>query len=489
MSDRAPERAGQAGHLGRAEHPGDPGPEAAASLYARPYAAATAGFAAVMFLTGFAALAVVPTLPAAVSDLDGVALYPLVAGCFTAASLFGGVLGGSWADRAGARRPLVAGILLGVATLVVSGTSTTVWQLAAGRFLDGIAAGMTAVAITTAIARAYPGRLRAHALSLMSTCWIVPSLVGPPLAGLVAGWWSWRAVFLGLAAITVLPIVAVLPLLRRPGAAGAEGAEGAEGLAETAARPPLAVAAAVSGGAALAQYGVSGWDPGRLAAALVGLGLLGAFAPRLLPGGTGRAARGLPATVLLRGLSSGAYFTLEAFVPLLLDTVREVPAAVTGLAFTGAAVVWAAANWVQGHLLEHRARHRVLAGGMGVCVLAVLIAGVGTLPGSPAVTAGAALVVAAAGMGVAAPSMTLLSIAHSPPGRQGRTGGEMQTAQNLGQVVVMGVSSALFNLCLAGGGGGSGGAGAYTAVFALLLVPCVLVVGLAGRAGAGSGSD
>ncbi|MFF7988889.1 MFS transporter [Kitasatospora xanthocidica] len=470
-----------------------------------------------MFLTGFAALAVVPTLPAAVSDLDGVALYPLVAGCFTAAGLFGAVLGGSWADRAGARRPLVVGVLLGVATLVVSGTSTTVWQLAAGRFLDGVAAGMTAVAINTAIAQAYPGRLQAHALSLMSTCWIVPSLVGPPLAGLVAAWWSWRVVFLGLAAITVLPIVAVLPLLRRPGAAragaagtaggdvaaqagaaGAAGADvaagaagvagpaGADGRAEAAARPPLAVAAAVSGGAGLAQYGVSGWDPGHLAATVAGLGLLGVFAPRLLPGGTRRAARGLPATVLLRGLSSGTYFTLEAFVPLLLDTVREVPAAVTGLAFTGAAVVWAGANWVQGHLLERWERHRVLAGGMAVCVLAVLIAGVGTLPGSPAVTAGAALVVAAVGMGVAAPSMTLLSIAHSPPGRQGRTSGEMQTAQNLGQVTVMGLSSALFNLCLAAnGGGGGGGAGAYAAVFALVLVPCVLVVGLAGRARVG----
>lgn len=49
-------------------------------------------------------------------DLDGVSLFPLVAGSFVAASLLGGVLGGHWADRAGARRPPAAGMVLGVSS-------------------------------------------------------------------------------------------------------------------------------------------------------------------------------------------------------------------------------------------------------------------------------------------------------------------------------------------------------------------------------------
>ncbi|MGA5820086.1 MFS transporter [Kitasatospora sp. NPDC094028] len=453
-------------------------PVAGAGLWSRPHRAATAGFAAVMVLTGFAAFAVVPTLPVAAGDLDAVPLYPLVAGSFVAASLFGGVLGGSWADRAGPRRPLLAGVLLGVVTLVVSGTSATVWQIAAGRFLDGVAAGMAAVAVNTAIAHTYPGRLKAHALSLMSACWIVPSLAGPPLAGLVTSWWSWRAVFLGLAVLTAVAVPAVLPLVRGVGGAGGVGEPGGAP-DEGAVRPSLAVAAAVSGGAALAQYAVSvsgsGFGAVRLAAAAAGFGLLLAFAPRLLPGGTWRAARGLPATALLRALGSGTYFTLEVFVPLMLDTERGVPAAVTGLAFSGAAVAWAGAGWVQGHLLESRPRHRVLAAGMAVCVAAAVLAAVGSLPGVPPVVAGSSMVVAAVGMGVAAPSVTLLSIAHSPPERQGRTGGEMLTAQNLGQVGVMGLASVLFGL-------GAGSDGAYTGVFVLLAVPAAVAVALAGRA-------
>ncbi|MFC1440652.1 MFS transporter [Streptacidiphilus sp. N1-10] len=434
-----------------------------------------------MFLTGFAALAVVPTLPVAAQDLHGVSLYPLVAGCFVAASLFGGVLGGDWSDRAGADRPLAAGVALAVATLLVSATSTSIWQLAAGRFLDGLSAGVVAVAVNTAIAQAYPDRLRARALALMSTCWIIPSLAGPPLAGLVAAWWSWRAVFFGLAALNLLPALAVVVLLRRR--AGRSAPPSSNAIGSTGVRPPrpaLAVAAAVSAGAALAQYAVSGWDLLHLLCAGGGLGLLVAFAPRLLPPGTWRAARGLPASVLLRGLGSGVYFTLEAFVPLLLVTVRHVPAAVTGLAFTAAALAWAASSWAQGRLLEHVPRHQLVAAGALLLALAAALAAVGTLPAVPALTAASAMVVAALGMGLLAPSLTLLSIAHSPPDRRGYAGSAMQTSQNLGQIAVLGAASALFNTVLRTRLPDPAG---YAAAFVLLLLPCVLAALFAARAG------
>ncbi|MFJ2739364.1 MFS transporter [Streptomyces sp. NPDC087440] len=447
-----------------------------AGLFSRPYAGLTAGITAVMFLTGFAALAVVPTLPVAARELEGVSLFPLVAGCFVAASLLGGVLGGTWADRAGARRPLAAGTLLAVLTLVVSGLSDSVWQLAAGRFLDGLAAGMTAVAVNAAVAQNYPDELRPRALSLLSTCWIVPSLVGPPVAGLVAETWSWRTVFLGLAVLTALPALAVLLLLRERG--GSVPYEKTNDAGESAHRPGLLVAVAVSVGAALGQYAASGWDLAHLLYAVAALAVLGVFAPRLLPPGTLRAGRGLPASVLLRGLTSGVFFTLEAFVPLMLLTVREVPAVVTGLAFTGAAVFWAGAAWVQSRWLGRFPRHRVVIAGALLLAAAVVLALVGTLPSVPAATAAPAMVVAAIGMGLLAPSLTLLSLHHTPPDRQGYASAAMQTTQNLGQIAVLGVASALFNAVLVREGELPGYAGA----FALLLVPTALVVLLAGRA-------
>ncbi|QKW24666.1 MFS transporter [Kitasatospora sp. NA04385] len=433
-----------------------------------------------MFLTGFAAMAVMPLLPVAARELDGVGLYPLVAGAFVAASLLGGVLGGSWADRAGAGRPLTAGVLLSVVTLLVSATSTTIWQLGAGRFTDGIAAGLVAVSVNAAVGQSYPDRLRARVLSLMSACWIVPSLVGPPLAGLVAGWWSWQAVFYALAGLTAIPATAAVLLLRgRSGRSDRRAGAGAAGeLGPAVRRPAPSAALAVSVAAALTQYGVTAWDVLHLLCAGAGVALLVAFAPRLLPPRTWRAADGLPATVLLRALTSGAYFTLEAFVPLLLTTVRRVPGTVTGLAFTGAALAWAGSSWVQGRLHHRVPRHRLVAVGAAVMAVAVAVAALCTVPAVPPAVAVSSMVLAAVGMGLAAPSLTLLSLAHTPADRQGYASGAMQTSQNLGQTLVLAVTSALFTTLSVLS---DGGLPAFTGAFALLAVPIAAAAALSGR--------
>lgn len=440
-------------------------------IFAREYRAVTACFTALMFLTGFAALAVVPTLPTAAADLHGVPLFPLVAGCFVAAGLLGGVLGGTWSDRAGARDPLAAGLVLTVVTLLVSAASTSIWQLAAGRFLDGLAAGMAAVAVNAAIGQAYPEHLRPRVLALMSACWVIPSLVGPPIAGLVSELWSWRAVFYGLAALTALPTVLLVPVLRRHALPRT--------LDEHPPRPPLLVAVVVSVGAALGQYGVSGRDARHLLFVAVGAALLIAFAPRLLPAGTWRALRGLPTTVLLRGLSSGTFFTLEAYVPLLLITERHVNPIVSGLAFTGAAVAWAAGSWAQGRLFTRTPRHRVVALGALVMSAAVTLAVLGTLPGMPALTAAPAMPIAAIGMGLLSPALTVLSLTHSPAGREGHTSSAMQTNQNLGQVGILALASAVLNACLYLGTGQLTG---YATAFALLAAPVALLILLSPRA-------
>lgn len=450
--------------------------------FSRAYATVTAGFTAVMFLTGFAALAVVPTLPLAVRALNGVALYPLVAGGFVAASLLGGILAGNGADRVGARRPLAVGVVLSVLTLLVSATSTSIWQLAAGRFFDGVAGGMVAVAVNAAIGQSYPERLRPRVLALMSAAWVVPSLVGPPVAGLVAALWGWRAVFFGLAALTAIPAFVVTAVVREP-ARSSPPPDTPTGSGEPAAqRASVVAAAAVSLGAALAQYGVSAAGAVHLLCTVIGAGLLAFFVCRLVPTGVWHAARGLPATVLLRGLSSGVYFTVEAFVPLLLDAERRVPAPVTGLAFTGAALAWAGASWAQGRLLRDVARHRLVRVGAVVLAAADLLAIAGSYPHAPAFTAGAALILAGAGMGALVPCLTVLSLSHSPADRQGYASAVMQTVQNLGQVTMMGLAAAVFAVAKGSAAAGHG----YAAVFALLLLPILLAVLLAARTRAGA---
>ena len=69
---------------------------------------------------------------------------------------------------------------------------------------------------------------------------------------------------------------------------------------------------------------------------LIGL-LVGVFAlRRLTPAGTLRAARGLPAAVLMRGIITFAFFAVDAYVALALVEWRGLSAAEAGIALTAA---------------------------------------------------------------------------------------------------------------------------------------------------------
>ncbi|WP_343244845.1 MFS transporter, partial [Streptomyces sp. SID14478] len=156
-----------------------------------------------------------------------------------------------------------------------------------------------------------------------------------------------------------------------------------------------------------------------------------------------------------------------------------VPGVVTGLAFTGAALAWAGASWLQGRLQGRVDRHRLVRVGALVMAVAVALAALCTLPAVPAATAGSSMVLAAVGMGLAAPSLTLLSLAHAPADRQGYASSAMQTSQNLGQTLVLALASALFSAVSAAA---SGQLPAFAGAFVFLLVPIAAACGVAGRA-------
>jgi MFS family permease len=161
-----------------------------------------------------------------------------------------------------------------------------------------------------------------------------------------------------------------------------------------------------------------------------------------------------------------------------LNTDHRVPTVATGLAFTGAAIAWAGASWVQGNLLARVARHHLIAVGALILAASIAAAAAGTIPGTPAYTGAVALVSAAVGMGMLVPSLTALALANTTADRQGYASSAMQTTQNLGQCTVM----ALASICLRTfAGPASADPAGYGAAFALLLIPSFATALVAAR--------
>src|SRR5690606_16129267 len=156
------------------------------------YVWVTVGAVAMIFLAAMQALAVTTVMPVVSADLGGQNLYAVAFAGTLATSVIGMVGLGAWCDRRDPVMPLATAVALFVAGLVVAGIAPTMEVLVAGRLLQGLGTGGMTVSLYVVVARVYPGALHGRVFAAFSAAWVVPSLIGPFLAGAVADYLHWR---------------------------------------------------------------------------------------------------------------------------------------------------------------------------------------------------------------------------------------------------------------------------------------------------------
>jgi MFS family permease len=330
----------------------------------------TIGLILTVSMGAFEALAVATVLPAAVKDIGGLEWYGWVFSGFMLANLVSITTAGRAADLHGVAQPFVLGTGFFVAGLLGAGLAPAMPLVVASRIAQGLGAGALSSVAYVAIARAYPPGARPRMLAMLSSAWVVPGLVGPALAGAVADHVSWRWVFLGLAPPTTVASALAVPSLRSLGPSTA---------AASATKHTLtALYLAAGAGAALFGLGRADNLPVAVALLVAGVGLALPALIRLLPAGTLRARRGLPAAVATVGLLGFAFFAAEAFLPLSLTEVRGQSTMVAGVALTAATLTWTAGAWIQARLAGRESRRWLTASGLvlmigGVAGIALVV--------------------------------------------------------------------------------------------------------------------
>ncbi|WP_110945624.1 MFS transporter [Streptomyces avicenniae] len=448
------------------------------------YRALTLGCVSVILLIAFEAMAVGTAMPAAADALDGLSLYAFAFSAFFTTSLLGMSFSGQWCDRRGPVGPVLAGIAAFSAGLLLSGAAQTMWAFVLGRAAQGIGGGLVIVALYVAVGRAYPERLRASALAAFSAAWVVPSLVGPVIAGTVTEQFSWRWVFLGITALVVLPLAVLVPALRRQAAGPPEG-----GGADRFDGRRLRLALLVALGAGLLQYGGQRLDLLALIPVLAGLGLMVPAATRLLPSGTFLFRRGLPSVIVTRGLISAAYLATETFLPLMLVTQRGLSYTEAGLTLAASGGLWAIGSWTQSRPWAEGHRARLVRIGTLLLTLGVVTTPLVLLDAVPVWLPVVTLGFAGFGMGLVVTTLGVLVLRLSAPGEAGGNVASLQVCDSLGNVVMLTLVGSAFaalggDTPAASHGGaleGAVGAGAFVAVYALTAVAALTSVAVARR--------
>jgi MFS family permease len=400
--------------------------------------ASTVGIVLLISLIAFEAMGVGTAMPALVADLGAVSLYAWPFVSFMAASVFGTVLCGRWCDSAGPRVPLLVSPLLFGIGLLVAGTAASMPQLVVGRVLQGLGAGAQGVGVYVLIAAVYSERARPAVFGMLSSAWVLPALLGPPIAGAVTEVASWHWVFLGLVPFVLVAVALVVPAVRRlerpiPGA-------------DDARRPGVVLAAL----AAAAGVTALSWaaQNASLLAAVVAVAAIAVLAPalvRLLPRGVFRLRRGIPTVVAMRGLLAAVFFTVNSYVPLMLSGTHGWSLSAAGIPLIVGALSWSAASAWQG---RHPDLPRALLLRAGFGALATGTAGMLLVAPSWGVPWLALLfwAVAGAGMGLGFSSVSFLMLQQSASHEVGFHSSAAQIADQLATATMIGAGGALLAL-------------------------------------------
>lgn len=445
---------------------------ATAGILRRPYLLATVGACALVFLGAFESLAVTTIMPLVSRDLHGASLYALAFAGPLATGVIGMVGAGNWSDRRGPAAPLYASVALFVLGLLIAGTAGTMEILVLGRLVQGLGGGAMTVALYVLVARVYPPALHPKIFAAFAASWVVPSLVGPFAAGVVAQLSSWHWVFLGVVGLVVPALLMVVPAVR--------------GLHPEPAAEPVPWAFGRMGWAALAALAVLGLN---LSAEVPGFGgvmavvalVLAVVALRpLVPRGTLTARRGLPSVIVVRGLASAAFFGAEVYLPYLLTDRYAFMPTFAGLTLTGAALAWAGASAIQGRMGARLVDALAVRIGAALVLVAIGLAFVtAALSLSPAIAVGG-WILAGGGMGLMYPRLSVMTLALSTPDNQGFNSAAMSISDSLGGALSLAATGLVF-AAFAGS--------PFAAVFALTGVIAVVGVVIAPRVAARSGSS
>ncbi|MDQ0824022.1 MFS family permease [Arthrobacter sp. B2I5] len=429
-----------------------PAAHPATGIFRPPYFWVTLGTCALVFLAAFESLAVTTIMPLVSRELNGASLYALAFAGPMATGVIGMVGAGNWSDRRGPAMPLYASVALFVAGLLIAGTSVSMPMLVAGRLVQGLGGGALTVALYVLVARFFPGPLHPKIFAAFSAAWVIPSLVGPFAAGVVAQVFSWHWVFLGVVGLVIPALAMIAPVLREtdePGAA--DGLEKAGRPKETV--PPWALGRLAW--AALAALAVLGLNlsadvripafpaaAALLACAAVVLALV-AVRP-LVPAGTLTARHGLPSVILARGLASASFFGAEVYLPYLLIDRYAFPPTLAGLTLTGGALAWAGAAAVQGRLGARLPDLRAVQVGSLMVLAAVLLALATTALHWPAAVAIAGWVLAGGGMGLLYPRLSVMTLALSTKENEGFNSSAMSISDSLGGALSLATTGIVF---------------------------------------------
>lgn len=423
-------------------------------------------------LVAFEELSATTIMPTVVASYGASAWYPIASGAAMATQLSATVVAGVIADWKGPRFVLIGGIALFTVGLVVSALAPTVVVFVAGRALQGLGGGLLVVPLYVLVGKLVAPARRPAFFAGFSLAWVLPSLVGPAIAGYVTQIWGWRYIF-GVVPIFIaagsIPVAFVLRRLPR------QEERRASNLASLSCNAVLA-------GVGVMALQLAGALPSlvaRLLVLLAGTALCAWALPQLLPRGTFRSRPGMPSAVLARLSAMASQIGLGVMIPLVLQRLHGWDEASAGWWVTIGSLTWAAGSLVQARVRDPQRRRSLPVIGGTLMAAGSLPLGAILVTALPLWVALAGWLAVGLGTGLVHAPLSVMALEATPEEKHGRVASWLQVADSAGPALELALVSVMMSAWAATGiSGGAAYAPYWVIATALAFVTVAAVLRL-----------
>ena len=148
-----------------------------------------------LFLGALDTLIMSAAMPTLVVDLGGLDLYSWVFSAYLLSRAVSLPVFGKMADLFKTKNLFLFSVAMFILSSLLAGASVSMLQLIIARVVQGIGAGGCFALVTIVLSEVSTPEKRGKMLSLSSFVWGLASVLGPPIGGFVAHYFSWQWIF------------------------------------------------------------------------------------------------------------------------------------------------------------------------------------------------------------------------------------------------------------------------------------------------------
>lgn len=324
------------------------------------------------FMTAVEGTIVSTAMPTIIGSLEGMSIMNWVFSIYLLTNAIMTPIYGKLSDMIGRKPILIAGLLIFVIGSSLCGLSQTMTQLILFRAIQGIGAGAIMPVTSTVIADIYPLEKRAKVMGLNGAAWGVAGIFGPLFGGFLVDHLSWHWIFYINVPIGIITILLFLSFLHEEFTYERKAVDYLGSISLTGTLLFLLYGIQIIGDTEVFKLSMLVWFAASLICFAVFIFAEKRAADPILPLSL-FSSRTFVIQNLAAALVSGFLIGVDVYIPMWMQGLKGLKAAMGGFAITPMSLTWIVGSFIAGQMMLKRPVKTILTTSLLIVSISALI--------------------------------------------------------------------------------------------------------------------